>query len=73
MDPVDRIRLERGASHLSRLGPRAIAEAFAELTFRTDGLSAALAVLDQYQHLSPRVLAAVGGDRFPPRPLRAVP
>jgi hypothetical protein len=70
--PALRPRFERSAAHVYSLGPRAVAEAFAEIALRTDGLQGALAVLDRYKDATPKLLAAVGGDRLPLRPLRLV-
>lgn len=62
MNPSDRMRLERLAVHLVALGPRAVAEALAELAEHGD-----LSRLEPYRRLSPSVVAMVGADRFPPR------
>ena len=72
--PHDRLRLQRGAEHLHRLGARATAEALAEIAARIGGMPAILGVLEEYRaRLTPQMLAATGGDRFPPRALREVP
>ena len=69
--PLDALRLQRGAEHLHDLGPRAMAEFFHELAAQNGGMPATLALLNEYQRrLSPAMLTLVGGDRFPPRPLR---
>ena len=68
---MDRLRLERSARHIHRLGPRAVAEVLVELAGRTDAATV-LAVVRSYEPLSLAMLAAAGGDRFPPRPLRQV-
>jgi hypothetical protein len=73
LDPLDRLRLQRGAEHLHLLGPRATAELLAEVGRRIGGMPCILGVLGEYQRLSPRLLRAVGGDRFPTRPLRVAP
>ena len=67
-------KLRRGAEHLHRLGARATAEALAEIANRIGGMPAILGVLEEYRaRLTPEMLAVAGGDRFPPRALRAVP
>jgi hypothetical protein len=65
----DQLRLQRGAEHLHRLGPRATAEFLAEIAERIGGLPATLGLLAEYQYrLSPQMMrASGGGDRFPPR------
>ena len=71
LQSLDRLRLERGVQHLHNLGPRAEAEFLAELTAKIGGLPAVLGLLAEYQNkLTPAKLRAVGGDRFPARPLR---
>jgi hypothetical protein len=69
---LERLRLERGAAHLHRLGPRATAELLAALTARIGGGPALLGLLAEYERLSPGMVRAAGGDRFPPRPLHLV-
>ena len=67
-------RLARGAEHLCNLGPRATAEFLAEIAGRIGGMPAILWVLAEYQRrLTPEMLGAVGGDRFPPRAMHLVP
>jgi hypothetical protein len=73
LDPLSRLRLQRGAEHLCLLGPRATAELLAEVADRIGGMPAILGVLGEYERLSPRLLRATDGDRFPSRPLRVVP
>jgi hypothetical protein len=74
LDPLDRLRLQRGAEHLHALGARAQAEFLVEIGTRIGGLPCILGLLGEYQQrLSPQLLRAVGGHRFPPRPLRVVP
>jgi hypothetical protein len=72
IDPIVSVRLQRGAEYLHKLGPRATAELLAEVGNRIGGMPAILAVLGEYQNLTPQVLRAVGGDRFPRR-IRPVP
>ncbi len=69
----DRFRLQWGAEHLHALGARALAEMLAELARDRCDLADTLDRLDAWRAgLSPELLRAAGGDRFPPRPLRVV-
>jgi hypothetical protein len=73
IDPLDRLRLQRGAQHLHRLGARAVAGYIEDLAARIGGMPAALKLLCEYeQRLTPELIRATGGDRFPPQPLREV-
>ena len=66
-----RVRRQHLARQLHRLGARATAEFIAELAERFgSGVDDRLA--EYVRRLSPKMLAAVGGDGFPPPPLRAV-
>jgi hypothetical protein len=72
-DPFIAVRLQRGAEHLHRLGARATAELLAEVGNRIGGMPAIIGLLTEYeQRLTPEMLHAVGGDKFPRR-IRAVP
>jgi hypothetical protein len=72
-DSLDRLRLQRGAEYLYQLGPRAMAEALAEIADRIGGWPVLLAVLAEYERrLTPAMIRAAGADRFPSRPLQAV-
>jgi hypothetical protein len=74
LDPLSRLRLQRGAEHLHALGPRATAELLAEVGDRIGGMPCILGLLGEYQQrLAPEMLRAAGGHRFPSRPLRVVP
>jgi hypothetical protein len=74
LDPLDRLRLQRGAEHLHRLGARATAELLVEVADRIGGMPCIIGLLGEYERrLSPRAIRLSGGDRFPPRPLRVVP
>jgi hypothetical protein len=74
LDPREQRRPQRGAEHLHALGPRAIAEFHAELGQRIGGMPAIFTLLLDYEaRLSPDMLRATAGDRFPPRPLHLVP
>lgn len=72
MTPLDRMRLQHYANHLHRCGPPTIAEALADVADRIRGGSVIFAVLVEYQRISPAMLRAAGGDRFPHRPLHEV-
>lgn len=72
--PLERMRLDRGAEHLHRLGARATAEFLLELSATIGGQPAILRLLAEYQNrLSPDLLLAAGGHRIPSRRLRALP
>lgn len=61
VDPAFR----RGCEHLAVLGPRAVAELLIEIG-AAHGCSHDIARrLESYRHISPAVLAAVGGCEFP--------
>ena len=70
--PAARPQFEQSVRHLHALGPRATAEALAEIAARIGGLPAITAILNDFRNLSPAQLRATGGDRFPRRPLREV-
>ena len=72
LQPLDRMRLQRGVEHLHSLGARATAEALAEVASRIGGLGAIMAILNDYQALSPQKVRRAGGDRFPSPPMREV-
>ena len=71
MSAVERLRLQRGAEHIYTLGPRAYAELFEEVGAATGTTETMLVRLEAYARLTPEMLRATGGDRFP-RPLRVV-
>ena len=74
MTPTDRMRLDCGAEHLHRLGPRATAEFLTELAATIGGGPAIMRLLAEYQNrLSPALLQSAGEHRFPTRRPRAVP
>ena len=74
LDSLDQLRLQRGTQHLHKLGPRAVAGFLEDLADHIGGMPAALGLLAKYeQRLSPAMIRAAGGDRFPPRPLHGVP
>jgi hypothetical protein len=71
LNPFTAIRLQRGAEHLHRLGPRAMAELLAELAGSIGGIPAIIGLLAEYERrLSPEPLRRVDGDRLGRRSLR---
>ena len=73
MDTFTMMRLHRDAAYLHSLGPRAVAGFVHDLAQRIGGMPAALALLAEYrQRITPQMLRATGGDRFPPH-LHVVP
>ena len=73
LQPLDAARLHRGAEHLHRLCPRAVAGFPAELGSRIGGTPACLRLLNEYGRLSPGQVRAAGGDRSLRRPFSVVP
>ena len=71
LSPIDRLRLQRNAERLYRLGPRAFAEMLVEFGAETGTAERIIKKLEDYARLTPEMLRATGGDRFP-RPLRVV-
>jgi hypothetical protein len=76
IDPADvlaDLRFSRDVEALHRLGPRAVYEFLVELGrerfIRTDLEQRAR----RWARISPAMLAATGGDRFPHAPIHAVP
>lgn len=67
-DVARQLQYQRQVEHLHRLGPRAIGELIREVAAGED-LDSALAA---YQRLTPSLLKALGGDRFPPTPVHEV-
>ncbi len=66
---VAALKRQRQIEHVYRLGPRAVGELLHEVAEGED-LDRALAA---YSRLTPDLLRAVGGDRFPPVPIHEVP
>jgi len=64
LDSFSQLRLQRGAEHLYELGPRALAEFIAEIG-DAPGRLKAIDQLAAYRRLSPDMLRATGGSRFP--------
>jgi len=71
MTHLERMGLDRGAAHLHALGARATAELLASLADRIGGPEL-LGLLADFRRLTPGTVRALGGDRFPPRPLHIV-
>ena len=67
-DMAARHKRQRQIEHLHRLGPRAVEELIREVAAGKD-VDTALAA---YQRLTPGLLKALGGDRFPPLPMYEV-
>ena len=62
------LRRQRQIEHIHRLGARAVSELLYEVAEGED-LDRAL---DAYSRLTPGLLKALGGDRFPPAPIHEV-
>ena len=74
IQPLDRLRLERGLAHLDRLGPRAKAEFWIEFAGRVGIMPAMLRLMAEWeQRLTPAMVKAAGADRQLRRPLAEVP
>jgi hypothetical protein len=74
LDTLDRLRLQRGVEHLHQLGPRATAELLAEVAHRIGGMPCIIGLLTEFERrITPAMLRASGGDRFPARRLRVAP
>ena len=67
-DAVAGLRRQHQIEHVHRLGPRAVGELLHEVDAGADLDSA----LDAYERLTPDLLKAVGGDRFPALPISEV-
>lgn len=71
--PAPMLRYRRGAEHLHRLGARGVAEFLGEVGRAHNIESDILDRLDTWRaEISPAMVEAAGGDRFPPL-LREVP
>ena len=68
-DPSTRRKVE----HLPLPGARATGEFLAESAARIGGAPAIVSLLNEYQRITPGMVRAAGGDRFPPRVLHVVP
>ncbi len=74
MRPADTLRLQRGAEHVHQLGARAVAELLAQVAREGRDLPRTLDLLDDWRAgLTPDMLRAAAGDRFPSRVLLQVP
>lgn len=67
-----RLRRQQLAQQVHRLGARVLFEFLAEIDRYHDLGDDLDQRLERYARLEPDVLRAVGGDRFPPSPLRAI-
>lgn len=65
-------QFERLVTRLHALGPRVIAELLSELGAAHLIMTSIEARLERYAALDPAVLAAIGADRMPPRPIRVI-
>ncbi len=68
VEALSSLRRHRQFEHLHRLGPRATEELVIEVVNGADLDHA----LEAYQRLTPDLLEATGGDRFPPAPIYEV-
>ena len=68
VDMAARLKRQRQIEHLHHLGPRAVGELLYEVA-ETEDLDRAL---EAYGRLTPDLLKALGGNRFPPRPIHEV-
>ena len=68
VDMAARLKRQRRIEHLHRLGPRAVGELLYEVSEGED-LDRAL---EAYGRLTPDMLEALSGDRFPPLPIHEV-
>ncbi len=74
LQPLDRLRLERGLDHLDSLGRRARTEFWIEFAGKVGGMPAMLRLLAEYENrLNPAMIRAAGADRPLRRPLSVVP
>jgi hypothetical protein len=73
VSPAEADRIHRGAKHLQRLGPRAVAELLLELAAKPCGPAPVLEALDGYRRLSRHQIIMAGAERPLRRRLVAVP
>jgi hypothetical protein len=66
LKPFDRVRLQRGAEHLCRLGSRAVGEFIVEAAAASDDPAVVLDRLDRWRELDLSTLLVAGGDRWSP-------
>jgi hypothetical protein len=69
---LDELRFERNVQLLHDLGARAVFELLRELAAARSIRSEIEALVERYGRLDAEIVRAIGGDRFPPRPLRMV-
>jgi hypothetical protein len=62
---TERLRLQRGAEYLHRLGSRPVFELLAEISCANGCLPDMLDRLDRYRAITPETVRALGDDRFP--------
>lgn len=66
------LRFRRHVRHLHSLGPRAVGELLAEIGREHAIRTAIEQKLERYARLTPEQIGTVGGEDFPPAPLRVV-
>ena len=67
---LHRSPIERGCAHLCRCGARTLSHFLDELAVEHGIVDEIAAKLREYGRLDPDLVAAVGGNRFPPAPIR---
>jgi hypothetical protein len=67
-----RARIEKLIAHLHGLGVRPLGQFLDALSVEHGIGSQVVAKLEEYHRLDHHMLAATGGDRFPPSPVRVV-
>ena len=68
-EPTTGPRWERMIEHIHSLGPRAVAELFAEIAAVTGQHVRVVDRVEEYSRLDPEIIRFLGADRFPPMPL----
>ena len=64
LNPLARLRLQRGAEHLHALGARPVAEFLAEIGSRIGGMPAIFALLVEFEtRLAPQMIRLASGER----------
>ena len=64
------LRRQRQVEHVHALGARTVYELLTALATETGGDAVLDRLLVEYERLSPAMVCAAGGDRFPPPPVR---
>ncbi len=72
MTPLASLRRQRQCAHLHNLGPRPLFEFLTELASEHDIGGSIDNKLASYARLNVDIVRALGGDRFPPLPMRSV-